>query len=293
MSQWQAIAQSIGVAQGHEFQINKKESIGGGCIDPAWKVSNGAESYFVKTSHQGNAHSMFQAEAEGLKEMKAADMNTPGVIATGKENGFSWLVLEYLPMQSASKKAQEKLGNNLARMHRHCAAEHGWHINNRIGSTPQSNRQHKNWLDFYREERLLPQLKMLERSTPELSLMKHATPLLENLGELFSGYRPKPSLLHGDLWSGNHAMTDNEQPVIFDPACYYGDRETDIAMTELFGGFSPAFYEAYQAEWPLDPGYSRRKTLYNLYHILNHANIFGGGYGMQARRMIDELNGRV
>ncbi len=112
---------------------------------------------------------------------------------------------------------------------------------------------------------------------------------MEKLPVFFKGYRPPPSLLHGDLWSGNAAMISGGEPVIYDPALYYGDRESDLAMTELFGGFPPSFYDAYRAEYPLDPGYETRKPLYNLYHVLNHLNLFGGGYGAQAERMIEQL----
>ena len=113
--------------------------------------------------------------------------------------------------------------------------------------------------------------------------------LLKNLERFFIGYEPKASLLHGDLWSGNYGYLNNGEPVIFDPAVYYGDRETDIAMTELFGGFPAEFYTAYNEAWPLDKGYQQRKNLYNLYHILNHFNLFGGGYAMQAENMMDQL----
>jgi fructosamine-3-kinase len=113
--------------------------------------------------------------------------------------------------------------------------------------------------------------------------------LLNALPQLLAGHNPQPALVHGDLWSGNAAVTQDGEPVILDPATYYGDREVDIAMTELFGRFPSSFYAAYNAAYPLDAGYAQRKTLYNLYHIINHFNLFGGGYGAQANRMIDQL----
>jgi fructosamine-3-kinase len=141
-------------------------------------------------------------------------------------------------------------------------------------------------MPFWRDQRLGYQLKLAARSGRDL--LKKGERILADLGAFFQNYRPVPSLLHGDLWGGNVSAVER-QPVIFDPAVYYGDREADLAMTELFGGFSEQFYQAYRDTWPLDDGYPVRKTLYNLYHVLNHFNLFGGGYGSQAERMIDSL----
>jgi protein-ribulosamine 3-kinase len=147
----------------------------------------------------------------------------------------------------------------------------------------------ENWVDFYREQRLQFQLELAERNGCGRQLSSRGEQLLAGLHVLFGDYSPEPSLLHGDLWSGNHAWTRAGEPAIFDPAVYYGDREADLAMTELFGGFSGGFYDAYENAWPIDPGYRVRKTLYNLYHILNHFNLFGGGYASQAQGMVDRL----
>jgi fructosamine-3-kinase len=141
-------------------------------------------------------------------------------------------------------------------------------------------------MPFWRDQRLGYQLKLAARSGRDF--LKKGERLLADLGAFFQNYRPAPSLLHGDLWSGNVGVA-RQQPVVFDPAVYYGDRETDVAMTELFGGFSGRFYQAYRETWPLDDGYPVRKTLYNLYHVLNHFNLFGGGYGSQAEHMMDSL----
>jgi fructosamine-3-kinase len=133
-------------------------------------------------------------------------------------------------------------------------------------------------------------LELASRKGVARQLQQQATILLSELGFFFDAYRPIPALLHGDLWSGNYGISDAGLPVIFDPAVYYGDREAEMAMTELFGGFPATFYAAYERSWPLDPGYKQRKQLYNLYHILNHFNLFGGGYEGQALSTLQGLN---
>ncbi|MGZ8947750.1 MAG: fructosamine kinase family protein, partial [Methylococcaceae bacterium] len=165
----------------------------------------------------------------------------------------------------------------------------GWHRDNTIGSTLQINNQSNDWLTFWREQRLGFQLKLAGNNGYGGSLQANGECLCSDMAILFNDYMPQPSLLHGDLWAGNAAVDKLGSPVIFDPACYYGDREADLAMTELFGGFSRDFYAAYQAVWPLDDGYDVRKTLYNLYHILNHLHLFGGGYLRQAESMMAML----
>jgi fructosamine-3-kinase len=172
-----------------------------------------------------------------------------------------------------------------------CARAFGWHRDNTIGSTSQPNSWCEEWLEFFRERRLRHQLTLARRTGHDAGgrLQRRGGELLERLGAFFTSYRPAPSLLHGDLWGGNRAADGQGRPVIFDPAVYYGDREADIAMTRLFGAFSGEFYAAYEAAWPLDREAPRRIELYNLYHVLNHLNLFGGGYLAQAQGMIDRL----
>ncbi len=291
MSTWQAIERFIRQHGEPGFTLNEKQLLPGGCIDQAWKVS-GPGQWFVKLSTSGQARRYFELEAEGLRALNRAGLNTPAVLGAGEQDGTAWLVLAYVSM-GGGNSCQAELGRQLATAHRHFGDRFGWPADNRIGATPQLNGWLDDWLEFWRQRRLLPQLQWLQQKAPELNLLHKATPLLENLEAFFDGYRPQPSLLHGDLWSGNAACNDEGQPVVYDPACYYGDRETDLAMTELFGGFSPAFYRAYEETWPLDPGYARRKPLYNFYHILNHANLFGGGYGIQAARLLETLLGTL
>jgi len=165
----------------------------------------------------------------------------------------------------------------------------GFAQDNFIGTTPQPNSWKDNWVDFWREQRLGFQLRLAEQNGHGSQLQRLGEKLMDALPAFFVGYTPQPSLLHGDLWSGNHAFLADGTPTIFDPAAYYGDRECDLAMTELFGGYHANFYAAYRAAYPLDAGYATRRDLYNLYHILNHANLFGGGYARQAEQMMQRL----
>ena len=166
------------------------------------------------------------------------------------------------------------------------ASQFGWERNNTIGSTPQENDWTTNWAEFFAQHRIGYQLKLAQRRGGNFPERERAIAAVqENLAKR----QPQPSLVHGDLWSGNAAVTTSGEPVILDPAIYWGDREVDLAMTELFGGFPAAFYRGYSQVWQLDEGYQQRKTIYNLYHVLNHFNLFGGGYGAQANRMLAQI----
>jgi fructosamine-3-kinase len=230
---------------------------------------------------------MFEAEAAGLTELiDAQAIRAPKPVTHGLAGGESFIAMEWLDIEQPGDDS--KLGEQLARLHSKNWHAFGWRRDNTIGSTHQANPVTDNWISFYRDWRLQPQLALAAQHGAASSVIDGGARLLAELGALFPGYKPQPSLLHGDLWSGNTGFCDG-MPVVFDPAVYYGDRETDIAMTELFGGFSQDFYTAYNAAWPLDPGYSTRKRLYQLYHVLNHFNLFGGGYARQARTLIERL----
>lgn len=292
MSELPAIARCIANALGRSFTVTSAEPVGGGCINEALVVSDGGQRFFVKLNRRDRAD-MFAAEAEGLRDLRACgSIRVPRPIGSGVEER-AFLVLEYLDLSGAKHaNSQERLGRQLAAMHRCTQARFGWRRDNTIGATPQSNTEHADWVQFWRACRLLPQLALATKNGHARALARgHA--LAERLDAFFDDYRPTPSLLHGDLWSGNYGVLPNGDPVIFDPAVYYGDRETDIAMTELFGGFGPRFYAAYAESWPLAVGYAVRKDLYNLYHVLNHLNLFGGGYLGQATRLIDRLLSEV
>jgi protein-ribulosamine 3-kinase len=231
---------------------------------------------------------MFAAEARGLHELRDShSLRVPEPLCWGADGQSAWLVLEDLALGGSGDPAA--LGRGLAGLHRVTQAQFGWVQDNTIGSTPQINSPEPDWVVFWREHRLRFQLDLAARQGYDGRLRERGERLLGEFPRLFAAYRPVGSLLHGDLWSGNYAYTREGEPVIFDPAVYYGDREADLAMTELFGGFGRAFYAAYCEAYPLDEGYAVRKTLYNLYHVLNHLNLFGGGYLSQAQAMIDRL----
>lgn len=287
MTPWEAIARLISETTGEPFTVHEQRSVGGGSINSAFRISDGERHYFVKLN-DASGPAMFEAEADGLREMaRTGTIKVPEPIATGMADGQAFIVMESLLLGGSGSGA--RLGHELAAMHRITQARFGWYRDNTIGSTPQYNAENADWIAFWREQRLGAQLKMAAARGGGRTLQRQGEQLLAQLPALFSGYKPVPSLLHGDLWSGNYAFCQDGTPVIFDPAVYYGDREADIAMTELFGGFGRDFYDAYHEAWPLDEGYAVRKTLYNLYHILNHFNLFGGGYAAQAEAMTGRL----
>lgn len=290
---WHAIGEHIAVTVDKPFFIDGRRSVGGGCINNAYVVESDGRKYFVKLNHAAMA-AMFEAEAEGLREIAATGtVKVPQPLCWGTVEDTAYLVMEYLALGGDSTAAARTLGRGLAAMHRVTAADFGWRIDNTIGATPQINTPSHDWVGFWQTHRLGYQLRLAESNGHGGRLQSSGAELLQSLPAFFSGYSPPASLLHGDLWSGNWAAEADSTPVVFDPAVYYGDREADLAMTELFGGFPTAFYQSYQAEYPLDPGYKARKTLYNLYHILNHLNLFGSGYHSQAQRMIDALLSEV
>lgn len=287
---WTAVAQHISDVTGSPFANRSRHAIGGGCINTAAVLQDGNRRYFVKLNDAARL-SMFEAEAEGLGEIvQTRTVRVPEPVCCGTADGSAYLVLECLDLGGADSRTLEQLGRQLAQMHRTTRDQFGWHMDNTIGSTPQINTPASDWVQFWRDQRLGYQLRLAAHHGRNLT--SKGERLMADLGEFFRTYRPVPALLHGDLWGGNVGTTE-QQPVIFDPAVYYGDREADLAMTELFGGFSHRFYQAYRETWPLDEGYPVRKTLYNLYHVLNHFNLFGGGYGSQAEHMIDSLLGEL
>lgn len=249
-------------------------------------LEGGGRKYFAKINERAQLDN-FAAEADGLAALAAAGARVPSPLCRGEAGGEAFLVLEYLEMRGNGDHAA--LGRALALVHSVRGEFFGWWRDNYIGTTPQLNRRSSSWSDFWRDARLRPQLDLGRRNGMEASLLKKGERLVEAVPRLLSGHAPPAALLHGDLWGGNAGFLAGGAPVLFDPAVYWGDRETDLAMTELFGGFPPAFYSAYAKAAPLDPGYAARKPLYKLYHVLNHANLFGGGYAAQAERMIDEL----
>jgi len=289
MESWAAVAAELTRLAGRGFGPEPGERVAGGSINRCYRWATGSGPVFVKVGVSAAA-SMLEAEAAGLAELaRAGALRVPHVLACGRTRASAFLALEWLEAGAASEASEERLGAGLAAQHAVTAPSHGWSRDNTIGSTPQANGGLASWPEFFRERRLRPQL--------TLAVANGFGPLLEGPGErllagveaLLGTHRPLASLLHGDLWGGNWLATVDGDAAIFDPAVYYGDRETDIAMTQLFGGFGPRFYRAYAAAAPLPPGAELRRELYNLYHLLNHANLFGGSYARSAHGVIERL----
>jgi fructosamine-3-kinase len=270
------------------FEVSNAAPVGGGSINDAYRIESGdGTRYFLKLNDACHLP-MFVAETAGLETIAATNtLRVPRPIAHGITGEHSYLVLEHLELNSHGDANQ--LGERLAALHRCIGNQFGFSQDNFIGTTSQQNAAKGDWIDFWCERRLGFQLQLAEVNGFGRQLHEPGARLLAAMPAFFEGYSPQPSLLHGDLWSGNQAYLDDGTPAVFDPAVYYGDRECDIAMTELFGGYPASFYAAYRATWPVDAGYAVRRDLYNLYHILNHANLFGGSYVQQAASIMQRL----
>ncbi len=290
LANWREQVQAaVAAATGRPFVIQGQLPQAGGSINRSLRLAgqNGTD-YFLKLNSPAKAD-LFTAEQAGLEALQQANcVRVPQVIAQGVARDAAWLLLEFLPLDALDGRVAARLGEQLAAQHRCSSGRFGFAGDNVIGATPQPNDWSSSWIDFWREQRLGFQLRLAARNGAAKGLLQDGERLQAELAAFFAAYRPAASLLHGDLWSGNAAACDGG-PVIYDPAVYYGDREADLAMTELFGGFSPAFYAAYRAAWPLDPGYAVRRSLYNLYHMLNHFNLFGGSYAAQAHNLMQQL----
>jgi len=283
------LASALAEALGREVSPGPAREVHGGCINTCWRWETEAGPVFVKQA-AADSLPMLEAERDGLAELARADaVRVPAPLANGISDEGAFLALEWIDFGPGSPAAEACFGEQLAWLHRHRAARHGLGRDNTIGSTPQPNAWRDDWVRFFRERRLAFQLDLAAGNGYGGRLQDRGRRLLEVMDVFFSAYRPAPSLLHGDLWGGNWGVDTTGRPVIYDPAVYYGDREADIAMTRLFGGFGVRFYAAYVATWPLDAAADTRRDLYNLYHVLNHLNLFGGGYRSQAEGMIDKL----
>lgn len=274
------IPSAVREAFGTSVTVSSKTAAGGGCINATsvYQLSNG-ETVFIKQNssrHKG----LFSAEAAGLEALSKPEViRVPEVFAAHEGPSKQFLMMEYIQSGRKSAGFHETFGRLLAEHHRYKPGDtYGFHMDNHIGSTPQINKQSAEWIPFFAEHRIAYQIKCARDSgLADSRMVKRTDTLISRLDSLL--VEPAhPSLLHGDLWGGNYMVDGNSMPVLIDPAVYHGHREADLAMTELFGGFSPSFYSAYNETWPLEEGYDQRKNVYNLYHMLNHLNIFGGSY---------------
>jgi protein-ribulosamine 3-kinase len=293
-SRFAAVASALARSLHAAVDSQPARRVQGGCINESYRWESRSGPLFVKVAPAGQL-AMFEAEADGLRDLASANaVRVPRVLASGADEHNAFLALEWIELARSSwSSASARLGEQLARQHRATSEQFGWHRDNTIGSTPQVNTPSASWAELFRERRLRYQLELAARNGYVGRLQDLGDELLERVDALFADHRPPPSLLHGDLWGGNAAVDPEGAPVIFDPAVYYGDREADLAMTHLFGGFGAAFYSAYEATWPLPKGAHSRVELYNLYHVLNHVNLFGGGYEAQAEAMIERLLGAL
>jgi len=289
MPEWQTLFSAL---REHDINVSDRDMprpVGGGDISAAWRVKANDHSVFLKTGST-DSYDMFLAEAEGLRELaKAGAIRVPKVLGCVQSTSETLLALEWIDFDLPGSDTERMLGQQLARQHRFCNDRFGWHRDNTIGSTPQRNLWNDDWVEFLKEDRLGFQLALAAENGFTGELQQEGDRLRSNLGQFFGGYWPEASLLHGDLWGGNWASSGGD-PVIFDPAVYYGDRESDIAMTKLFGGFSAEFYRAYEDAWPLASGSEQRIKLYQLYHVLNHLNLFGQTYLARALSIIRSLS---
>lgn len=280
------ILDRINEATGHSSTLVSVRAVSGGCINQGWILNSEGRDYFVKTNHE-DFLGHFEAESAALTELgNTKTIRVPQPLCSGIIEETAFLALEALTLTGDGD--WPLLGKQLAQLHRYTsdASWFGWGQDNVIGETAQPNPQTENWTVFFAESRLQHQINL---STHKGLCLHGVENLLDRLPQILN-HDPVPSLLHGDLWSGNLAFLPDGSPTVFDPATYYGDRETDLAFTEMFGRLPQTFYGAYQTEWPLPPGYPTRKRLYNLYHELNHFVLFGGSYGRQAQQTIEWLN---
>ena len=269
-------------------KIVSSKSIGGGCIADSRKITTeSGREFFLKSGNKDNR--MFHCEANGLKELaKAQCLRVPQVVAVAD----NFLLLEYISQGNRPTYFFEEFGKNLAKLHRFQSDKFGFYEDNYIGATPQQNipdkTEEKDWIAFYFNKRLLFQYYLAEKNGYATPRMKNAFSKLESkIASILQGSKESPCLLHGDLWGGNYLCDETGKAVLIDPAVYYGHREADLAMTKLFGGFSPAFYEAYHCEYPLSDGWEYRENIYKLYHVLNHLNLFGIGYLFEAEQILE------
>jgi len=264
--------------------VKKTESLSGGCISNAYKVTfEDNLSCLIKINEHSPAD-MFIKEAHGLQELRKANaIKVPEVLLFDAE----FILLEFINSASNQKYFYEEFGRKYALLHKYNADEFGFYENNYIGSTPQINindeRTKKNWTSFYLSNRLLYQFKLAEKNGYADSRLRDAfMKMVSKIESILEGSDAKPSLLHGDLWSGNYMTDENGDACLIDPAVYYGHREADLAMTKLFGGYPDSFYHAYNEAFPLREGWKYRENIYMLYHVLNHLNLFGSGYYLHA-----------
>jgi len=261
-----------------EFQVFSARPLGGGSINEVYHLRTSAGSFCLKYNLSEAYPKMFETEAKGLELLaKTSALKVPEVIFQSTLAYYSFIVLDYIPPAPEIKGFFADFGRSLARLHRHKGVLFGLDYNNYMGSLAQHNCYHYGWVDFFAEERLVRQVDL---AVSKGLLDASGEKLFENLYLKLDDLLPEepPCLVHGDLWSGNFIVSDQGKACLIDPAVYYGNREVDLAMSTLFGGFSQEFYTSYDAEYPLIAGWKERLDLYKLYPLLVHLNLFGSSY---------------
>lgn len=279
-----AIVESL--RDNHQLALTAFEPVHGGCINNGGKITTSDGVFFIKWNSADKFPGMFAAEARGLTLLRSScDLAVPSAVITGLAGSYQFLVLEYVNEARRSANYWRTFGMGLAKLHSVSAEHFGLDHDNYIGSLPQSNNIHDSWITFFIEERLKAQLELAVR---EKRIDPATRKIFGNLFEKLHDLIPdeNPALLHGDLWSGNLITSANGLPCLIDPAVYFGHREVDLAMTQLFGGFDSSFFQSYNEVYPVSPGFRERLGLYNLYPLLVHVNLFGGGYLNQALSIV-------
>ena len=285
MYNWREITHQISSAAGISLDPEKHQTISGGCINTCFLLGRVGQQVFIKLNLREYQH-MFIAESEGLASMaQSGAIEIPAPLCVGISGEYTYIAMQFIEFGHAREGSYRNFGHALAAMHRYQGSQYGSPIDNTIGLTAQINTPSNNWFDFWRRHRLEFQLKLAQDNRAPAALIDDGMQLAEKFHQLFA-HTPPASCLHGDLWQGNWSFNKQGKPVLFDPAHYFGDRETDLARTSLFGGAPESFYHAYNESYPLETGYPVREKLYNIYHVLNHYNLFGGGYASQAHNMI-------
>ena len=274
-----------------ENPVLRIQSVSGGDINDAYRIETKDQSYFLKVNQYPNGVQMLDCEADGLRALsKRAPLRVPRVLGRGTTTGQHWLLLEYFAPGGVDNSFWERFGQQLAQLHRQSSPMFGWDGDNYIGSLPQSNVRRATWAEFYAQERLEPQLRRaLNSGRLQATDLQNAYRLYKKLTAICP--EEPPALTHGDLWSGNFLVAADGSPVLIDPSVSYAHREMDLALSQLFGGFAPLFYRAYQDQYPVAPNFAERITVYQLYYILVHVNLFGGSYVQQARRILAHFGG--
>ena len=275
-----------------EGSVQHHTAVGGGCIAHACRIETDVRSYFLKWSREEAAAS-FAAEQAGLEALQAANspLTIPSVIATraASDGAPGFLLMDWVEAGKRTSAFWDDFGRGLAALHRHAEDRYGFEEDNFIGRLPQKNGWETSWPAFFQRCRLAPQVAMARTSGRWQTAWDAPLETLYNRLEDWLPARPEASVLHGDLWSGNFLATSTGAAALIDPAVYYGHRETDLALTELFGGFEARFYAAYREAWPLEPGYEARREVYNLYHLINHLNHFGGSYARSVQAVLEKF----